>query len=190
MTRPTNLKCSRFAGCLIGLVLIVGCGGGRPHDRTTPRTDPIQQVGTDTDQPGYPSGARAASESAADQAVRDLGLVDADRRVRIATASGEAGLLSLEQFRVAILDQNPSVRLAALEGLDLPCEATRMPYLKEVLNDPVAAIREAVVERLGACPDPRAIALLLEARGDENPRVREEALEALYRLTGRADAGV
>jgi len=50
------------------------------------------------------------------------------------------------------------------------------------LDDPESSIREAVVEVLAECRDPRAVALLLEARGDASPIVREEAAQALYRL--------
>jgi HEAT repeat protein len=50
------------------------------------------------------------------------------------------------------------------------------------MNDPDEAVRESVVEVLRGSEDPRAIALLLKARGDSSVIVREEALEALSEL--------
>ena len=115
--------------------------------------------------------------------VRDLGLVDADPELRIRIAGGEVGLLAADQFEIALLDADATVRRTAVEGL-IGSEPSEMLFVKlrAAFQDPDPALREAVVEVLSELHDPRSLALLLEAQLDGDEIVREEAAEALYRL--------
>ena len=127
-------------------------------------------------------GARLEAEYLS--AVRDHGLMDSDPQVRISIVEGDRGPLTSEQFETAMLDQNATVRRGAVEAMiGLPGSEVRdlFPQLGDALADSEPSVREAVVELLATIHHPKAIALLLQARGDSSRIVREEAAEALYR---------
>ena len=164
----------------IGAMLIAGCGGSG----LDPEAMPGAALGSNQAEAAVIS-LRPEQDDDVDRAVRDLGLVDPDRSVRITTATGASGWLSADQIGSAMLDPSATVRRAAIEGLlgtGSNHVATFIPQLRLALDDPESSVREAVVEVLAECRDPRAVALLLEARGDASPIVREEAAQALYRL--------
>ena len=120
--------------------------------------------------------------------VRDHGLLDSNPLVRISIAEGDRGSLSAAQLETAMLDQKPTVRRSAVEGLiGLPDSDVvgLFPQLRDALGDSEPSVREAVVEVLAIIDHPKAVALLLEARGDSSRIVREEAAEALYRHRSR-----
>ena len=178
--KPGACTSIRLAAIVLSAWLLAGCEGdgtvgpesaseklavsGNPENVTAKRTD-------------YDQRAEEVQEAA-----RDLGLVDPAQEVRLDTASEFHGALSIEQLEIALQDENPAVRQEAVDALLGAPEAfvlSRLNQLSYAMTDPAEAVRESVVAVLGGSSDPRAIALLLAARGDESPIVREEAREAL-----------
>lgn len=174
---------------LIAAAMIAGCGGSPAAGAAAGG----RAAGTGAVAERHEPAALPHPEAhPADAAVRDLGLTDWDTEVRLETALGLAGVLSADQLQVALSDQSPTVRRAAVESLrHLAGDemSSRVPRLAEALQDPDEAVREAAVEVLAMAGGPRSVALLLEARGDSSPIVREEAAEALYRLRRREAPG-
>lgn len=168
----------RLTALALSALLMAACGGG-----ADPESVSAESFESSADaQTQRAAGWDGVDSDDADAAVLDLGLVDPNRGVRISTASADSGVLSVEQFGSALLDESPSVRQAAVDGIvGSPPEVllARLPHLKQAFSDLDEGVRESAVEALSGWDDPRAISLLLEARGDASPLVREEAREAL-----------
>lgn len=176
-----------LATLLLPACLLAGCGGDPVARDTANGRVPVERgvrVSSPNDQEVDPRVAQVQ------EAVRDLGLVDPAQDVRLDAASAEFGALSTEQLGVALLDESPAVRQAAIDALLTEPEVVvlkRMEQLRFAMTDPDEAVRESVVAVLSNSSDPRVIALLLDARGDESPVVREDAREALAELREQTD---
>lgn len=84
------------------------------------------------------------------QAAYQNALSDADGDVRAEAVSGLALLNAgdnLPLLTSALADEHPSVRLAALDSLEVTPESR--PYYNEALNDPDESVRELAALRLG-----------------------------------------
>ena len=170
----------RLAAIVLPAWLLAGCeGDGTAAPQSVAeypvaiRSQPVQTAPP----PEYDQRAEDLRE-----AVRDLGLVDPMQDVRLDVASEALGELSIEQFEIALQDESPEVRQEAIDALLGAPEAvvlSRLAQLRYAMTDPDESVRESVVAVLGVSGDPRVISLLLQARGDESPIVREEAREAL-----------
>ncbi len=173
----------RLATMALPVFLLTGCGGDGVDVPDTASGYPVQEnasplVSVVEDEP-------SRHDEQFQEAVRDLALVDPAQDVRLDVASAEFGLLSTEQLNIALLDENPAVRQTAIDALLGESESVvleRLALLELAMTDPDESVRESVVAVLGGSNDPRAIALLLKARGDESAVVREEAREALAGL--------
>ena len=177
---PTTVGLATLA---LSALLLTGCGGDGVGPLDSATEDPsIENAAAASDSVEARSALR---DEQVEAAVRDLGLVDPAQDVRLDAASAEFGALSPEQLNSALLDENPSVRQAAVDALLDEPEAVvleRLTQLTFAMTDPDETVRESVVAVLGTSNDPRTIALLLKARGDESEVVREEAREALAGL--------
>lgn len=180
-----RLTLRQLAVFLLSVVFLTGCEG---DGMSSPDVRPGELSGQERDGRRQESAApqqEAPMTAAVQEAIVDLGLVDPSQAVRLDVASNGYGLLSVEQFSVALIDEAPAVRQAAVDaviGAPEQILRERLESLKYALTDPDEAVRESVVAALAGLDDPRSIALLLEAQGDSSPLVSEEAREALARL--------
>ena len=183
----------RPAALLLPVFLHVACGGeGVPSSRAAEVPDPADGQRRAALPDGRDPGVAVLSARAdeADLAARQLALVDPARSVRVDAAAAGSGRLTVDQLDTALLDSNPAVRQAALDALigESPqVLAERLALLRSAINDPDEATRESVVAVLAGWRDPRAVALLLQARSDESAIVREESREALAELRVQPD---
>ena len=86
-----------------------------------------------------------------------------------------------ESLAGALEDAVPDIRKIALEALaeDRSRFMDRLPLLEGRLNDENREVRQAFVEVLGTCLDPRATELLFQALDDPDNWVRIRVIEAL-----------
>lgn len=124
-------------------------------------------------------------QPATEDVLTNLALTDPDQGVRINAVDR---LRDGKTFAVALADQDPSVRMEAVEALTVVEPGTALELLAYALSDPNEAVREAAVETLGQIDGGVAVALLESALQDVNPLVREEAVYALANQQGRAAA--
>lgn len=116
------------------------------------------------------------SQPIAEHILTNLALTDADKGVRI----GAVGRVhDGETLELVLADQDPSVRMEAVEALVAIDPEAALDLLEHTLGDPIDAVRETAVETLGEIGGERALALLETALSDANPLVREEAVYAL-----------
>ncbi len=115
-----------------------------------------------------------------DDTLTNLALSDPDKGVRIAAASRIPGKKpTRDTLELVLADQDPSVRMEAVEALVDTGPEAAFALLEHALGDPIDAVRETAVETLGEIGGERALALLETALSDANPLVREEAVYAL-----------
>lgn len=96
-----------------------------------------------------------------------------------------AALAALEgAFSAGAAERAAAVREAAARAAGMRRGLLR--HLEGLLSDASAAVRAAVVEALTAVRRPEAVPLLVRALGDGDASVREAALAALKRTTGKS----
>jgi HEAT repeat protein len=113
------------------------------------------------------------------------GLTDNDPVVRFAAALA-AGELRLHQAKNALLvlsdDADPSVRVGAKFALHRIGDTRQSHDLELTAKDPVPRTRGDTALVLGLLGEPSAVKILMPMLFDNNPAVRLQAAEALWRL--------
>ncbi|THB62995.1 MAG: HEAT repeat domain-containing protein [Desulfovibrio sp.] len=96
-------------------------------------------------------------------------------------ALGRLGVAdNLEQIKLALVDEVPDIRKAAVETFSDVCVDDKyLPLLLPVLDDEHQEVRLAVVEMLGLCTGEETVPHLERALEDEDGWVKIRALEAL-----------
>jgi HEAT repeat protein len=108
-------------------------------------------------------------------------------RPRAAALLGLAGLAPEESRALAgkvLADRTMEARVAAMEVIGSGPEGEALAVLRSGLDDPNWSVRLTAVRLLAGIRRPEAIDALIGALGTEKGRMREEAGEALVRLTG------
>jgi HEAT repeat protein len=120
-------------------------------------------------------------EPAVEPLIRVLGDQNDDVRWKAAIALGDIGdLRAVEPLALLLGDIDPYVRGRAAYALSTIGQPA-VPALIRVLEQGTTEARPAAVAALGRINDPHAIAPLVRALGDEDERVRAEALVSLER---------
>jgi len=118
------------------------------------------------------------------------GLDDSSALVRFASAMA-AGRIPVPQaydrLRNLANDPNTSVQIGAKFALHMLGDKTRTHDFEKYVQDPNPRVRANAVFALGLTNEPSALKLLGSLRGESDPAVRLEIVEAMYRL-GDADA--
>jgi hypothetical protein len=199
--RVTGLD-TRLWLCLIGALVLSGCGGKAPpvaRPKTTlngpaPRAPgAAQSVGSENGQD--PTGVHQ-SKTAAEwgETLRSKNVAKREQASQALRNLGEAGY---PQLRDALKDPTAEVRLKAMEGIDLPVlrkhQDEMVPLMILLLGDPNPAVREQAAARLvcfdstgpnqrvqaGIQTAQRLQALQFAAQNDPAPNVRLTAATSI-----------
>ena len=83
-----------------------------------------------------------------------------------------------------LVESGDAVKRAAAKGLALLSDPSYEPRLAELLNDPDAMVRCAVVEAFGNIGSPRSVEVLIESCDDPDESVRKAAVKSLAAADG------
>jgi HEAT repeat protein len=130
-----------------------------------------------------PHDTWAVSPLAVSTLIPLLGTGAPDKQERVASALKRIGRPALEPLFVALQENNPSVRAAAMSILRRIGDTSTLHLILQGLSNDDPSVRAEAVDVLATVSDPRALDALIEALRDDDHSVRAEAARVLAEVS-------